>query len=159
MAEYVFESKPAIIEQNKGVALRVALIGAVIGVLTWVLSYALERFVLSALFCGDQATCERAVDYSGAIALIIASVVGLVVLVRTHVYRPLLVVIGVAISLWGITAWASGLMILEQLGWAALLFALAYSAYTWLARIRNVVIMLILVVLLVIASRVIPMMV
>ena len=159
MAEYVYESKPAIIEQNKGVALRVAITGAVVGLVTWMLAYALQRFVLGSLFCGDEATCERAVDYSGAIALIVTAIVGVIVLVRSLVYRPLLIVLGAVVSLWGIVSWLSGLTILEQVGWMVLLFALAYSAYAWLARVRNVVVMLILVALLLIASRVIPMMI
>ncbi|MGO3701948.1 MAG: hypothetical protein ACTJG2_02015 [Candidatus Saccharimonadales bacterium] len=159
MAEYVYESKPAIIEQNKGVALRVAITGAVVGLVTWMLAYALQRFVLGSLFCGDDTTCERAVDYSGAIALIVTAIVGVIVLVRSLVYRPLLIVLGAVVSLWGIVSWLSGLTILEQVGWMVLLFALAYSAYAWLARVRNVVVMLILVALLLIASRVIPMMI
>ncbi|NLA42852.1 hypothetical protein GX865_01665 [Candidatus Saccharibacteria bacterium] len=156
MAEYVFESKPAIIEQSRSTILRVAVVGAVVGVGTWMLAYMLQRFVISALFCSGESVCDKSIVYSGAIALIIVSVMGVVALVRSSVYRPLLIALGAVISLWGISGWISGLTILEQVGWMALLFALAYSAYGWLARIRNVPIMLISVVILMIATRFIP---
>ena len=158
MAEYAFESKPAIIEQNKGLTLRIALIGAVIGLLTWMLAYGLQRYVLATLFCDNDTICQSSIDYAGAISIVVTAVIAVVVLVRSLVYRPLLIVLAATVSLWGITSWLSGLSILEQAGWIALLFALAYSAYAWLARVRNVVVMLILVALLAIASRVIPMM-
>lgn len=156
MAEYAFESKPAIIEQNRATALRIALIGAVVGVAAWMLTYTLERFVLGSLLCGGESTCTKATAYSGGIALVITAVIGVMALVRSLVYRPLLIALGAAITLWGIGGWLAGLMILEQVGWMALLFALAYSAYGWLARIRNVPVMLIVVIILVVTSRVIP---
>lgn len=158
MAEYVYESKPAIIEQDRSVVLRIAIIGAAIGLATWMLAYILQRFILGSLVCGVESTCATAVDYSGYIAMIIAGVAGVIVLVRSLVYRPLLIVIGSTISLWGVTSWISNLTILEQVGWMALLFALAYSAFGWIARIRNVIIMLIVVIVLIIAARAIPIM-
>lgn len=155
MAEYVFESKPVVIEQQRSVFVRVALLGAALGLAAWVLTYLLERFVLSSLVCGGE-VCAQGTVFAGNIAGVIIAIVGVVALVRMAVYRPLLIALGAVISLWGLAAWLGGLSILESVGWTVLLYALAYSAYTWIARIRNVPIMLILVTVLVIASRVIP---
>lgn len=155
MAEYVFESKPVVIEQQRSVFVRVALLGAALGLAAWVLTYLLERFVLSSLVCGGE-VCAQGTVFAGNIAGVIIAIVGVAALVRMAVYRPLLIALSAIISLWGLAAWLGGLSILESVGWTVLLYALAYSAYTWIARIRNVPIMLILVAVLVIASRVIP---
>lgn len=157
MAEYVYESKPTIIDQQRSLMLRVAGVGVVLGLSAWALTYVLERFVLSSLLCGEQGpACASSTAYAGGIATVIIAIVGVAVLVRLTVYRPLLIAIGVAISLWGLATWLVGLGVLESVGWTILLYVLGYLAYAWLARIRNVPVMLVLVALLVIATRVVP---
>lgn len=157
MAEYVYESKPTIIEQQRTLMFRIAAVGVILGLSAWALTYVLQRFVLSSLLCGDQvAVCTDSVAYAGGISTVIVAIVGVAILVRLTVYRPLLIALGVAISLWGLASWLTGLGILESVGWTVLLYVVGYLAYAWLARIRNVPVMLALVALLVIASRVVP---
>lgn len=157
MAEYVFESKPVIIEQQRSLFLRVALTGAILGLAAWVLTYLLQRFVLSTFLCEGQATgCMNSIVFAGNITAVIIAIVGVAMLVRMSVYRPLLIALGTLISLWGLAGWLAGLSVIESVAWTVLLYALAYSAYAWLARIRSVVLMLVLVALLVIITRVLP---
>lgn len=158
MVDYVTESKPAIIEQDARLSVRVALTGALMGLLVWGIAALLERFVLRAIFCGDPsaAACVNLTTYSGNIAAVIVAIVGVVALVRLGVFRPLLIVLGAAISLWGLSAWLSGLGIVEQILWSVLLYTLLYSLYAWIARIRHAAVVILVFIAVVIASRVIP---
>ena len=159
MAEYVTEVKPAIIDQDGRLSVKVAMAGAVLGLLVWGLAWLLERFVLRSLFCGDAgaAACVNITTYAGNIAAVVVAVVGVVALVRLNVFRPLLIVLGAAISLWGLAAWLAQLSLVEQISWSVLLYALLYSLYAWVARLRSPVLMLILFALVVVATRVVPM--
>lgn len=159
MVDYVTEAKPAIIEQDGRLSLKVALTGIVLGIVVWGLTLLLERFVLRALFCGDPsaAACVSITTYAGNIAAVVVAIVGVVALVRLNVFRPLLIVLGGAISLWGMAAWLQDLSRLEQVFWSALLYALLYSLYAWVARIRSAVIVLIIFALVALATRLIPM--
>lgn len=158
MVEYVAEAKPAIIDQDARGMMKIAVIGAVLGVLVWGLALLLERFVLKAMFCGESAgsACENITAISGNIAAVIVAIIGLVGLVQARVFRPLLIVLGAAISLWGMAAWLSPLSMVEQVIWSAILYALMYALYAWVARVRNAVVMLILCVLVVLATRLVP---
>lgn len=158
MAEYVTEAKPAIIDQDGRTMAKVALVGAVLGLFAWALAYALEHYVLRGMLCGDATapSCENIFAYSGNIAAVIMGVVGVVALVRIRVFRPLLIALGVVASLWGMAAWLSQLPYFEQAAWSMALYALLYSLYAWLARIRNAVVALVIFFIVVIATRVIP---
>lgn len=158
MVDYVTESRPAIIEQDARLSLRVALTGALMGVLVWGIAALLERFVLRAIFCGDPsaAACVDITTYAGNIATVIVAIVGVVTLVRLGVFRPLLIVLGAAISLWGLAAWLSGLGIFEQIIWSVVLYTLLYSLYAWIARIRHAVVVILVFIAVAIASRAIP---
>ena len=161
MVDYVTEARPAIIEQDGRSIARIAIIGAILGAVAWGLAFVLERFVLRAMFCGDEsaAACVNISAYAGNIAAVIVAIVGVVALVRASVFRPLLIVLGAVISLWGIAAWLAPLGIVEQIAWSVVLYALAYVLYAWLARIRNVVIVLVLFAIVAFATRVIPLMI
>ncbi len=161
MVDYVTEAKPVIIEQDGRTIVRVAIIGAILGAVAWGLALVLERFVLRALFCGDESAvaCVNISAYAGNIAAVIVAIIGVIALVRAGVFRPLLIVLGAAISLWGLAAWLAPLGIVEQIAWSVVLYALAYVLYAWIARVRHVVVVLILFVLVVLATRVIPLIV
>lgn len=158
MADYVTESKPVIIDQDQRMMLKVAVAGVTLGLLAWGITFLLENYALKAFFCGDPgaAACVNITTYSGNIAAVVVALVGLVALVRLSIFRPLLIVLGAAISLWGMAAWLADLHVIEQLSWSALLYALFYGLYTWVARIRNPVVVLIVFAFVAVGSRFIP---
>lgn len=158
MVDYVTESKPAIIDQDIRSSARLAVVGAIVGILVWGVTFLLERFVLRGLFCADtdSQACTNVVTYSGNIAAVIVAVIGVIGLVRMNVYRPLLIALGAAISLWGLAAWVQGVGLIEQIAWTVGLYALFYSLYAWIARIRSVPVVLIVFVMAVVASRLVP---
>lgn len=142
-----------LIELNTNQLIQVALLGAIVGLVVWLLSLFLGQLVLTPVMCGDGNTeCKAAVDVGGGIASIVAGLAGLLGLVRLSVFRPLLIVLVAVISLWGLSSWISGLVWFEALSWSILLYGFAYAAFAWLVRPRPflpVVIIVLFVVLLI----------
>lgn len=147
-----------LIEVKQQLVIQVALLGAVLGVAAWLLAAVIRHVIFEPLFCGDAANsmCVGASSNAGILALIVVSVAGLMGLIRLGAYRPLLIVIAAAVSLWGLAGWVNGLFWLEAILWSALLFALTYVVFLWLARIRPFVIAVIVIVLAVVLARWIP---
>lgn len=128
--------------------------GAAVGIVAWLLGQLLSAWVFTPLFCRTGSSiCASAPQYADIGALILATGLGVLLLVRTQVYRPLLVGLAAALTLWGVLdglhglAWYQGVLI------AALIFALAYGAFTWLARIRSFLIAVIVSVVVLIIVR------
>jgi hypothetical protein len=116
---------------------QIALVGAGIGVLQWVIAALLGGFVIDQLLCRSSitvASCAQSSIVAGDVATIIVGVIGLVVLVRMRVLRPLVVVVASAILLWGLPVMTSGLAWGEVVFWSALTYGLAYSVFAWLSR-------------------------
>jgi uncharacterized membrane protein len=74
-------------------------------------------------------------------------------LIRLRVYRPLLVVLASAVSLWGIAGMAWGLTWYLGALVAAVMYLLAYGLYAWVARTRMFLIALAVTVVLVVVVR------
>lgn len=150
------EKTPLLIELSTQALLQVALLGAGLGVLYWLLTLLVRQIVFVPLFCGDSSNsmCVGATGGAGVVALIIVSIVGLLGLVRLAMYRPLLVVIAAAVALWGLAGWTANLFWIEALLVSALLFALCYAAFTWVVRPRPFALAAALTVVLVILARV-----
>ncbi|HUO62002.1 MAG TPA: hypothetical protein VMT96_00940 [Candidatus Bathyarchaeia archaeon] len=144
-----------LIDVPQQTVVRTVLAGAVLGIVGWVLSVAIKNMVLVPVFCGSGA-CTDAPNTAANIASVIVALAGVLVLVRLSVYRPLLIVLAVLISLWGIGGWTAHLSWYEALAWWAVLYALCYLTYSWLVRPREFVPTIILVVVAVILIRVLP---
>lgn len=129
--------------------------GVVVGLLVAIIMMLLQQFVFGAVLCRAQAStdCSRAPQYSMIVAQVVGAIAGIVGLARLRVFRPLLVVIASAISLWGFqtiilgVAWYWGILI------SAMLFGLSYGAFVWLARARSFVFALVVTIVLVVAVR------
>lgn len=144
----------AIISMTVRQFLWVILAGAAVGVAAWLFGQILSAWLFTPLFCRTGSSiCSQAPQYADVGALILATGLGVFLLVRAQVYRPLLIGLGAALTLWGLLdivhplAWYQGMFIM------ALLFALAYSAFTWLARIRAFLIAVIICVVVLIIVR------
>jgi len=133
---------------------RILLLGAISGLIVWGLSFLLDRYVYQTILCQSGASdCSASDQYSMITASIIAGVLTLLALVRSGVFRPLLVVLAVVVSLWSLveTLWTA------EWYYAAIcsvvLYALAYGAYSWIARIRSFWIALGISIVLMVAVR------
>jgi hypothetical protein len=124
----------------------ILLFGAVGGLVVWGLTYLLDVYVFEAILCkgGVTAQCSLAPRYGAVTASLVAAILVLLGLIRLGVYRPLLVVLAVTISLWGLTEFLWGVTWYVTALCTVLLYALAYGVFAWLARIRMFAVALIL---------------
>ena len=132
------------------------LYGLGVGIITYVAYLLFERFVFDPILCRDSVAlvrCESVPSISGGVAIVIGSFVGLVLLVRERVYRPILAVLGVAVSLWGIFALLVGLPWLLAIIIGGLLFALAYVLFSWLVQPTSLVISVVCVLVVAALAR------
>ncbi len=126
--------------------LGVLLTSVVAGIITLLLTLAINKVVLQPALCtsSDVATCTQSLQVSYHIASFISAIVAVVMLVQASIYRPLLVAAAVTISFWNIyssflavAAWPLQLLTL------VLLNVLGYFAFVWLLRTYNLVIALV----------------
>ena len=149
--DYVYESQPAIIGQDKRLLAKILVVGAVLGAVICVISYVLWRFVLSDIVCtAGQSICVEANSYAGNIALVLGAIIGVISLVKIGVYRPVIISLGATICLWGIGGWFFGRSII-------ILYTLSYALFAWISRIRKAPVMLITFIIITILARIIPM--
>jgi len=137
---------------------RMALIGAALGIVFWTLAFIVSHFIVDPLFCRSSVNalvCSNSVGLAGNIASILVAVVGLVILVRLRVLRPLIVVIATAVVSWGLASWTEGLAWGEIAFWSALLYGLSYVLFSWISRYSRTVPVLISVALIVIVARIV----
>jgi hypothetical protein len=135
--------------------LRITLLGVLVGAVTWGLMVLFEAYVFKSTLCSGNAStpCTSALEYASAIATVLGAGLGLVVLVRLQVFRSLLIVLAASISLWGVEitlstwTWPYALLV------SILLFAIAYSLFAWIARLRSFLTALIVIVVLIVAIR------
>lgn len=130
------------------------LTGVIVGVLGTVLGKLLDQFIISPALCrsASEAVCNTSEVTSFHVAGVIAAIVAVVMLVNLSVYRPLLVAIAATIGTWGIYG---GILTTLNWPWALALLVvvnvLAYLAFSWMLRIYNLPIALLLTALVVVA--------
>lgn len=130
-------------------------IGVIAGLLCWGLMGLLDTYVFKALFCqaAMNEQCASSQQYASVAANILSTGIAVFALVKLQVFRPLLVGLSAIVSLWSI--WATLALVPWQFAAMlyALLFALAYVAFMWVARIRSFGMSLVVMVVLVVAVR------
>lgn len=134
---------------------RAALLGVGLGVVFWALMALLNHYVVAVSVCQGLTTCSDSMVVSGDIATILTAFIGLLLTMAIHVYRPLIVVVAVAVVTWGLGNWVDGLSWYEALGWAALLYGLAYLLFSWVTQYQRLASVLIWTILVVVVARVI----
>lgn len=132
------------------------LIGLGVGVVGWLLTIAFTNFIMEPIFCRSADTftvCDNGAAISWGVAHVVAAVASVLALVRTNVYRPLLVVLAALIALWGLSAWLAPLAWYWQLLWQAVLFALAYGLFAWLAALERFTLSIVATIVVVVLIR------
>jgi hypothetical protein len=146
-----------IIELHYQQLLRVAVFGFGVGLIAWIAYLLLADFALVSLLCGDAKSCGAADTTANVITIILASVVGLLGLVRLQAYRPIIIVVASAVCLWPLAEWTATLFWLESLAWYGVLYALMFAMFSWFVRPRSLVVVLIVVAAVVAAVRLLSM--
>lgn len=125
---------------------RIFLYGLLVGLISFALYVGLDRFVFEPVLCRESvalARCESKAQFAAGTAIVFGSFLGLFLLVRERVYRPILAILGVGIALWGIFAVVGVLPVILAAAASALLFALAYVLFSWLVQPTSLVISLV----------------
>lgn len=133
------------------------IIGAVTGLIFWLLTIIIARYVVDPLVCGkmfDAMLCTDSTPLSGHIAAILAAVIGLVTMVRTAVARPIIMAVAAAALLWNLAIWTNGLFWLEAVAWSIILYTLVYALFAWIARYASLLATIILSLLIVLVIRI-----
>ncbi len=100
---------------------RALMAGVGVGVVGWLLTLFFKNVVIANIFCRWN------------IAFVIVALASVFVLMRTNMYRPLLIVLAAVAALWGIGAWLLPMAWWQGLIWSGVLFGLAYALFAWLA--------------------------
>lgn len=137
---------------------QIALTGAAIGALYFILTFLIQRFVIEALYCGaslNVANCSNSVGISGNIATILVGTIGLGVMVSLRVVRPMIVAVATAVLLWGLSIWTTGLAWGEVVVWSALLYSLAYLLFAWICRYNETIPVIVVALLVSVVARIV----
>lgn len=133
----------------------IAATGALVGLFGWIVYRALGLWVFEPLFCPHLAlaACSSAATAADAAGLLVAAGLGLFLLVRLQVFRPLFIGLAALLTLWGSLTLASELVWY----WALLvligLFAAAYLLFGWVGRLRSFLLAVITAVVILIIVR------
>lgn len=153
-ATIVQEKQPYTVGRNSILAAVSA--GALVGIFGWLLTLGVRNWVLSPVFCRSADTssiCANIDITAWIIAFVLVSVVGLFMLIRASVFRPLLVVLAALATLWLVGLWFAGAPWWVGMIWQTGLFALAYALYTWLASLDKFVVSVVSIVIVVVIMR------
>ena len=144
------------VAQEQRSVIGAAIAGVFVGLAGWMLNLALQAWIIEPFFCRSPETfavCSNGGTVAWTAAVIFASIIGLIALVRSGVFRPLLVVIATLIALWGVAAWLGPLVWWQALLWHGILFAVAYSLFSWIARISSFLVALIITIVVIVLAR------
>lgn len=137
---------------------QIAITGAAIGALYFILTFLIGQFIIDRLYCGatlSVANCTNSVGISGNISTILVGTIGLGIMVSLRVVRPIIVAVMSAILLWGLSIWTAGLSWGEVVLWSSLLYALSYVAFAWICRYNQTMPVIIISILVSVVARIV----
>lgn len=136
---------------------RILLLAAAVGLLTWLLAIALDKYMLTPMFCGRDeglSTCLNSTVMGANIAAVLTGILAVPLIVVLRVKRALLVVIASVVVLWNVAAWTSGAWYLSLL-WAVAAYITVYASLVWINRLRGDFLAILLIIVFAIAARVV----
>lgn len=137
--------------------LRTLGIGAGLGIVFWLLTLLLGHYVIEPLACRDitnAGLCLNSTELAGNIAAILTAAAGIIILVRTGVFRPIILAVATAVLLWSLAGLTLGLFWGEALLWSILLYAFSYGLFAWIARYPRLWVSIAISVLIVLIIRI-----
>jgi hypothetical protein len=156
MAQVIITDQQAVAE-SYAMWVRTVVLGAVTGLIFWLLTIIVARYVIDPIVCGrffNAALCTNSTPLSGNIATILAATVGVISMVRIGAARPIIVAIASASLLWDLAAWTDGLFWLEAVAWSVILYALVYALFSWITRYATLWVTILVSLLIVVIIRI-----
>lgn len=143
----------------EGELLRTAGLGAIIGLLLPILSNAFDMWFIRLVFCYGNQTFAFC-NYSGILsydALTVLLAIGaIIILTHWQIFRPILIVIAVAVTMWGFKQHMSAVEMhgmWEYYTFSVLLYSAAYLLYYWLMRLKSRVASVVITLLVIVLIR------
>jgi len=136
---------------------RTVAIGAVTGIIFWLLTLLIAHYVVEPLTCRqivDASMCTNATPLAGTIATILAAVIAIGLMIRLRIARPIITAVATAALLWNLASWTAGLFWLEALGWSVLLYLLTFALFGWITRYITLWVTIVLSLLIVVVLRI-----
>lgn len=121
---------------------RIALVGAILGLLYWFFTEIVLRFINS-------------IGVAGGVASILVATIGIIIMLNLFTARPLLISLACAVSLWGLAQLTDGLQWFEIIAWNVIIYGLSYLLFSWVARYKRVVPALVAVIVIVVIVRIV----
>jgi hypothetical protein len=126
MAEIIDSNVESLPVNRPSSVWKIALIGLTLGILYWCLTALIMNFI-------------KSIDIAGNIVTILVGLIGIVVMLKMFIARPLLVALASAVALWGLASMTDGLVWYEIIAWSALLYGLSYTVFSWIASYKKTV--------------------
>lgn len=126
MAEIIDSNVESLLVNRPSSVWKIALIGLTLGILYWCLTALIMNFI-------------KSIDIAGNIVTILVGLIGIVVMLKMFIARPLLVALASAVALWGLASMTDGLVWYEIIVWSALLYGLSYTVFSWIASYKKTV--------------------
>ena len=126
MAEIIDSNVESLPVNRPSSVWKIALIGLTLGILYWCLTALIMNFI-------------KSIDIAGNIVTILVGLIGIVVMLKMFIARPLLVALASAVALWGLASMTDGLVWYEIIVWSALLYGLSYTVFSWIASYKKTV--------------------
>jgi hypothetical protein len=137
--------------------LRIVLVGAVVGVVVWILTLLIGKYIIEPFTCreiANVAQCVNAASIAGNIAAVLSALLALFALVRMNIAQPVIIAVGSAALLWDLAAWTNGLFWVESIAWAIVLWALSFGLFAWITRYTRMVPAIIVAFIVVVIIRI-----
>ena len=136
---------------------RTIALGAALGLIFWIVTVVIGRYIVEPLVCKDlvdAAVCVDAVPIAGKIATILVAVLGVIAMVRVGIARPIIIAVASAALLWNLASWTQGLFWLESIIWSVLLYALCFALFAWITRYVTLWVTIVVSLLIVLIIRI-----
>lgn len=136
------ETKPYL-DTDRMEVIRVALAGAVAGLLVPLLALAIANWIISPIFCHANqgfSICSQGGVVAYHIAGVMVALAGVALLANWSVFRPLPLVLAVTVAMWGFNKFVNPLVTgawIEYFLFSVALTMLCYLLFYWLLRLRN----------------------
>lgn len=131
--------------------------GAATGLIFWLLTVLLQRYVIDPLVCRqliNATLCANSTPLTGNIAAILTAAIAVVFLVRAQIARPIILAVATAALLWDLALWTDGLFWLEAVVWSVVLYALCYALFGWITRYAILWVTVVLSLLIIVIIRI-----
>lgn len=156
----VIEKPPIYIGSHWVEVLQIFAVGLGAGIVVKLLSFVTKQYFIAPVFCrttDNFGVCGQGDQLALDIATVITALLAVVVLAHLNVFRPLLVVVATAATLWGLLGYLQGVNQYaswgEQTLWLMVLYGLGYVTFSWLLRVRNFAIGLVATIIVIVGLR------